>query len=733
MFGSVRKLVSVFETRKKPSLPPAQSSPPLSSSLHPSSSSQSCNKSTDPASNSTDPTSNSQRASPTFASSSLVQTNDPCPARASSTWSRPPSTPPIPRSFWRDGGKGPRGKLRLSWPSGRLQNIEKDFLTRLAAANHRTTVCRQRPPELDRRRLRPVGLTPRPLSFPTVTPDLAYTTSTRGPITSWTTGPKSSSTEHLKSGSIKAPFTMCAIGSKSSSTTGPKSAFATGSFATCTRETKSISTTGPFTSCTTGPFTSCTTRPSSTFTTGHKSISITKAKPTFTTNFLHSSTDSGFSESKSPSLVELPARAPTISCKTGSTTGTQPPLIGSSNSGPGPVYSANCSAGHTAVCTSGNHGHAVKTCSIVVQVTPGIYSSSTTGNSSSSATGTSHSSDTGTSLSSATGTSSSSATGTSSSSATGTSSSCATGTSSSCATGTSLSPATGTSSSSATETSLNSNTGTSLSSATGTSLSSATGTSLSSATGTILSSAKGTSLISATGTSSSSATGTSLSSATETSSNSATGTSLSSATGTSSSSATGTSLIYATGTSSSSSTGTSLSSDTGTSLSSDTGISLSSATGTSLSSATGTSSSSATATSLSSATGTNYHRGVLLSSRGYNKASRILSDVNSRTLDSLSNQKLVQGRGVCVIRKQRLRPSDSALSSLLRFLSSGSSSSMIAIDNKIEQAMDLVKAHLMLAVREEVEVLREQIKELLERNAQLERENYILRALRDPR
>lgn len=62
---------------------------------------------------------------------------------------------------------------------------------------------------------------------------------------------------------------------------------------------------------------------------------------------------------------------------------------------------------------------------------------------------------------------------------------------------------------------------------------------------------------------------------------------------------------------------------------------------------------------------------------------------------------------------------------------SGTNSSMIAIDNKIEQAMDLVKSHLMLAVREEVEVLREQIKELSERNAQLERENYILRALRD--
>uniref|UniRef100_A0AAZ3PCK2 Uncharacterized protein n=1 Tax=Oncorhynchus tshawytscha TaxID=74940 RepID=A0AAZ3PCK2_ONCTS len=58
-------------------------------------------------------------------------------------------------------------------------------------------------------------------------------------------------------------------------------------------------------------------------------------------------------------------------------------------------------------------------------------------------------------------------------------------------------------------------------------------------------------------------------------------------------------------------------------------------------------------------------------------------------------------------------------------------SSKIAIDNKIEQAMDLVKSHLMLAVREEEELLRKRINQLSERNAQLERENYILRALRD--
>ncbi|CAG2165385.1 unnamed protein product [Oppiella nova] len=45
----------------------------------------------------------------------------------------------------------------------------------------------------------------------------------------------------------------------------------------------------------------------------------------------------------------------------------------------------------------------------------------------------------------------------------------------------------------------------------------------------------------------------------------------------------------------------------------------------------------------------------------------------------------------------------------------------VAIDNKIEQAMDLVKSHLMFAVREEVDVLKERIKEL-------ESEIHILRA-----
>ncbi|RXM98295.1 TSC22 domain family protein 3 [Acipenser ruthenus] len=63
---------------------------------------------------------------------------------------------------------------------------------------------------------------------------------------------------------------------------------------------------------------------------------------------------------------------------------------------------------------------------------------------------------------------------------------------------------------------------------------------------------------------------------------------------------------------------------------------------------------------------------------------------------------------------------------------SASGASVVAIDNKIEQAMDLVKNHLMYAVREEVEILKEQIKELAEKNSQLERENSLLKNLASP-
>uniref|UniRef100_A0A0N4UCM2 TSC22 domain family protein 1 n=1 Tax=Dracunculus medinensis TaxID=318479 RepID=A0A0N4UCM2_DRAME len=57
----------------------------------------------------------------------------------------------------------------------------------------------------------------------------------------------------------------------------------------------------------------------------------------------------------------------------------------------------------------------------------------------------------------------------------------------------------------------------------------------------------------------------------------------------------------------------------------------------------------------------------------------------------------------------------------------GGTTQIVAIDSKIEQAMDLVKTHLMFAVREEVELLRAKIIELEATILQLEAENSILK------
>ncbi|XP_023690884.1 TSC22 domain family protein 1-like isoform X3 [Brienomyrus brachyistius] len=91
--------------------------------------------------------------------------------------------------------------------------------------------------------------------------------------------------------------------------------------------------------------------------------------------------------------------------------------------------------------------------------------------------------------------------------------------------------------------------------------------------------------------------------------------------------------------------------------------------------------------------------------------------------------------GVCQLRNFSISFLSSLLgteSSPLSLDNSSSGASVVAIDNKIEQAMDLVKSHLMYAVREEVEVLKEQIKELIERNSQLEQENNLLKNLASP-
>ncbi|KAI2663972.1 TSC22 domain family protein 1 [Labeo rohita] len=79
--------------------------------------------------------------------------------------------------------------------------------------------------------------------------------------------------------------------------------------------------------------------------------------------------------------------------------------------------------------------------------------------------------------------------------------------------------------------------------------------------------------------------------------------------------------------------------------------------------------------------------------------------------------------GVCQLRSFSISFLSSVLgaesSTPVSLDNSSSGASVVAIDNKIEQAM-------------EVEVLKEQIKELIERNSQLEQENALLKNLASP-
>ncbi|XP_061918190.1 TSC22 domain family protein 1-like isoform X2 [Entelurus aequoreus] len=109
--------------------------------------------------------------------------------------------------------------------------------------------------------------------------------------------------------------------------------------------------------------------------------------------------------------------------------------------------------------------------------------------------------------------------------------------------------------------------------------------------------------------------------------------------------------------------------------------------------------------------------------------------VDARTSMTSQCYTVAMDLGVCQLRNFSISFLSSVLgkeSASVRLDKSSSGASVVAIDNKIEQAMDLVKSHLMYAVREEVEVLKEQIKELIERNTQLEQENNLLKTLASP-
>ncbi|XP_026991920.1 TSC22 domain family protein 3 isoform X1 [Tachysurus fulvidraco] len=114
----------------------------------------------------------------------------------------------------------------------------------------------------------------------------------------------------------------------------------------------------------------------------------------------------------------------------------------------------------------------------------------------------------------------------------------------------------------------------------------------------------------------------------------------------------------------------------------------------------------------------------------------VFQNLNTDKLNTIMRQDSMESvvRDPCYLLNEGICNSniDQTMLSILLFFHSASGASVVAIDNKIEQAMDLVKNHLMYAVREEVEILKEQIKELAEKNNQLERENSLLKNLASP-
>ncbi|XP_040600398.1 TSC22 domain family protein 3 isoform X1 [Mesocricetus auratus] len=118
------------------------------------------------------------------------------------------------------------------------------------------------------------------------------------------------------------------------------------------------------------------------------------------------------------------------------------------------------------------------------------------------------------------------------------------------------------------------------------------------------------------------------------------------------------------------------------------------------------------------------------------KEKLVFENLNTDKLNNIMRQDSLEPvlRDPCYLINEGVcnRNIDQTMLSILLFFHSASGASVVALDNKIEQAMDLVKNHLMYAVREEVEILKEQIRELVEKNSQLERENTLLKTLASP-
>jgi len=108
---------------------------------------------------------------------------------------------------------------------------------------------------------------------------------------------------------------------------------------------------------------------------------------------------------------------------------------------------------------------------------------------------------------------------------------------------------------------------------------------------------------------------------------------------------------------------------------------------------------------------------------------------NGTAVDMVTYSNLVNGSIFSIPKSWSKESQEDMLLTVYSFIKTfvgASGAGQGTIDNRIEQAMDLVKSHLMSAVRSEVEELRDRITKLEETNNVLYRENEVLRANVNP-
>jgi len=102
-----------------------------------------------------------------------------------------------------------------------------------------------------------------------------------------------------------------------------------------------------------------------------------------------------------------------------------------------------------------------------------------------------------------------------------------------------------------------------------------------------------------------------------------------------------------------------------------------------------------------------------------------------RSGDVMTYSQYVNGSIFSIPKQWSQKSTDDLLVTVYSFIKTylgASGAGQGSIDHRIEQAMDLVKSHLMTAVRSEVEELREKISKLEDTVGHLSRENEVLRA-----